>query len=74
LAVGGCERSTLGARSAVDTQKLALKDQRRRDSAVYRVADLLIKQPVSNAQVLKRELGISTGNARRYIHPSQTLG
>jgi hypothetical protein len=31
---------------------------------------LLIKQPVFNAQVPRRELGISTGNARRYVDPT----
>ena len=46
----------------------------RRDSAVHRVADLLIKQPVFNAHVLQRELGISTGNARRYVDPLADAG
>jgi Fic family protein len=41
----------------------------RRDSAVHRVADLLLRQPVFNALTLQRELGITTGNARRYIDP-----
>jgi Fic family protein len=41
----------------------------RRDSAVHRVADLLIRQPVFNALTLQRELGITTGNARRYVDP-----
>jgi Fic family protein len=41
----------------------------RRDSAVHRVADLLVRQPVFNALTLQRELGITTGNARRYIDP-----
>jgi Fic family protein len=41
----------------------------RRDSAIHRVADLLIRQPVFNAQLLQRELAITTGNARRYIDP-----
>ncbi|CAA0096175.1 putative protein [Mycolicibacterium vanbaalenii] len=41
----------------------------RRDSAVHRVADLLIKRPVVNARLLQRELDIRTGNARRYIDP-----
>lgn len=41
----------------------------RRDSAVHRVADLLIRQPVFDALTLQRELGITTGNARRYIDP-----
>jgi Fic family protein len=42
----------------------------RRDSAVHRVADLLLKRPVFNVQLLQRELGISTGNARRYVDRS----
>jgi Fic family protein len=46
----------------------------RRDSAVHRVADLLLKQPVFNAVVLQRELGITTGNARRYIDPLAQAG
>ena len=46
----------------------------RRDSAIHRVADLLIRQPVFNAVVLQRELGISTGNARRYVDPLVTAG
>lgn len=41
----------------------------RSDSAVHRVADLLISQPVFDAITLQRELGITTGNARRYIDP-----
>lgn len=41
----------------------------RRDSAVHRVADLIIRQPVFDALTLQRELGITTGNARRYIDP-----
>jgi Fic family protein len=41
----------------------------RRDSAVHRVADLLVRQPVFNAVTLQRELGITTGNARRYVDP-----
>ncbi|CAN5839515.1 Fic family protein [soil metagenome] len=46
----------------------------RRDSAVYRVADLLIKHPVFNAQFLQRELAIRTGNARRYVDPLVEAG
>lgn len=46
----------------------------RRGSAVHRVADLLIKQPVFNARVLQRELGISTGNALRYVDPLVDTG
>ncbi|MGU3292713.1 Fic family protein [Williamsia sp. M5A3_1d] len=46
----------------------------RRDSAVHRVADLLVRQPVFNAVTLQHELGITTGNARRYIDPLVTAG
>jgi Fic family protein len=46
----------------------------RRDSAVHRVADLLIKHPVFNARLLQRELGITTGNARRYVDPLTDVG
>ncbi|UGU31403.1 Fic family protein [Mycolicibacterium smegmatis] len=46
----------------------------RRDSAVHRVADLLIQHPVFNAQLLQRELGITTGNARRYVDPLTAAG
>ncbi len=46
----------------------------RRDSAIHRVADLLIRCPVINARVLQRELGISTGNARRYVDPLANAG
>lgn len=46
----------------------------RRDSAVHRVADLLIKHPVINAKFLQRELDIRTGNARRYINPLAEVG
>jgi Fic family protein len=46
----------------------------RRDSAIHRVADLLLRRPVINAQLLQRELGISTGNARRYVDPLTEAG
>jgi pimeloyl-ACP methyl ester carboxylesterase len=46
----------------------------RRDSAIHRVADLLLKRPVFNAQLLQRELDISTGNARRYVDPLTDAG
>ncbi|QZT59277.1 Fic family protein [Mycolicibacterium austroafricanum] len=46
----------------------------RRDSAVHRVADLLIKHPVFNARLLQRELGVRTGNARRYVDPLTDAG
>ena len=46
----------------------------RRDSAVHRVADLLIKQPVFNAQVLQRELGISTVSAYAFSTRARNSG
>jgi Fic family protein len=46
----------------------------RRDSAVHRVADLLIRQPVFDALTLQREVGITTGNARRYVDPLVAAG
>lgn len=46
----------------------------RRDSAVHRVADLLIKRPVVNAQLLKRELNIPMSNVYRYLDPLAELG
>jgi hypothetical protein len=46
----------------------------RRDSAVHRVANLLIKHPVFNARLLQGELGITTGNARRYVDPLTDVG
>jgi Fic family protein len=46
----------------------------RRDSAVHRVADLMIRQPVFNALTLQRELGVTTGNARRYVDPLVAAG
>jgi Fic family protein len=41
----------------------------RRDSAAWRVADLLLHYPVINVALLARELGISANNAPRYIQP-----
>ena len=52
----------------------AVKITARRDSAVHRVADLLLQRPVFNAQLLHRELGISTGNARRFVDPLTEAG
>jgi len=41
----------------------------RGDSAVWRVADLLLRHPVVNAALLARELGIQANNAPRYLQP-----
>lgn len=39
----------------------------RRDSAVWRIADLLMRRPVVNSAVLSAELGILVGNVPRYL-------
>jgi Fic family protein len=41
----------------------------RRDSTAWRVADLVMRRPVINAQLLIGELGISAKNVHRYIEP-----
>lgn len=41
----------------------------RRNSAVHRVADLLIKRPVVNAQLVSGQLGIAINNVYRYLDP-----
>jgi Fic family protein len=46
----------------------------RRDSAVWRVADLLICHPVVDARLLSRELEISARNTYRYIEPLVRAG
>ncbi|QKT06615.1 Fic family protein [Gordonia sp. X0973] len=46
----------------------------RSDSAIHRVADHLLIRPVFDAALLNRELGIRTGNARRYVDPLVEAG
>ena len=46
----------------------------RRDSAVWRVLDLLLRQPVVDSATLHRELGIPVGNASRYLVPLEEAG
>lgn len=46
----------------------------RRDSAAWRLADLLLRQPVVDAALVARELGISTANALRPIAPLVAAG
>ena len=41
----------------------------RRNSAVHRVADLLIKRPVVNAQLVSDKLNIPISNVYRYVDP-----
>lgn len=43
--------------------------QIRRDSAAWRLVDLLIRRPVLNAQVIAAELGVPVGNVHRYTGP-----
>lgn len=41
----------------------------RSDSAVWGLADLLLRRPVVNARVAAEELGLDVGNVHRYIKP-----
>jgi len=52
----------------------ASKITARRDSAVHRIADLLIKRPVVNAKLLTRELNIPMSNVYRYLDPLINTG
>lgn len=46
----------------------------RRDSAAWRVADLLVRQPVLDAATIAREVDITTGNALRALEPLVAAG
>jgi Fic family protein len=46
----------------------------RSDSAVWKVADFLIRRPVVNAPLLAQELGIESTNAHRYLNPLTDAG
>jgi Fic family protein len=48
--------------------------QARSDSAVWRLADLLLRRPVVNARVVAEELGLDVGNVHRYIKPLLDAG
>jgi Fic family protein len=41
----------------------------RSDSAVWRLADLLLRRPVVNARVIADDLGLDVGNVHRYVKP-----
>jgi hypothetical protein len=41
----------------------------RSDSAVWQIADLLLRRPVINTALLTEELGIESKHARRYLEP-----
>ena len=45
------------------------ESQRGRDSAAWKVADLLTRRPVVNAALLAQELDIEHRNAHRYVNP-----
>lgn len=46
----------------------------RRDAAAWRVADLLLRQPVIDAATVSREIGVAPGNALRALEPLLTAG
>jgi Fic family protein len=46
----------------------------RRDSAVWQIADLLLRRPVINTALLTEELGIESKHARRYLEPLSGAG
>nr|WP_244917545.1 Fic family protein [Mycobacterium shimoidei] len=62
-----------GRQLVADLQKIrgqwASKITARRGSAVHRVADLLIKHPVVNAQLVSDQLNIAISNVYRYLDP-----
>lgn len=41
----------------------------RSDSAVWRLAELILRRPVVNARVIAKELGLPVGNVHRYVKP-----
>ena len=46
----------------------------RSDSAVWQIADLLLRRPVINTTLLTEELGIESKHARRYLQPLSVAG
>lgn len=46
----------------------------RRDAAAWRVADLLLRQPVIDAATVAREIGVASGNAVRALEPLLASG
>ncbi|MGA9676824.1 MAG: Fic family protein, partial [Mycobacterium sp.] len=46
----------------------------RSDSAVWQIADLLLRRPVINTALLTVELGIDSKHARRYVEPLSEAG
>ena len=46
----------------------------RRDSAIWRLCDLVLRRPVVNARLVADELALPAGNVHRYIQPLVTAG
>ena len=46
----------------------------RSDSAIWQIADLLLRRPVINTALLAAELGIESKHARRYLEPLSAQG
>jgi hypothetical protein len=46
----------------------------RSDSAVWQIADLLLRRPVIDTALLTEELGIESKHARRYLEPLSGAG
>ena len=46
----------------------------RRDSAAWRLCDLLLRRPVVNARLVADELAIPAGNVHRYVQPLLAAG
>jgi predicted transcriptional regulator len=72
-------RAVANGRELVDELRLIRKSwqqsvKARSDSAVWRLADLLLRRPVVNARVVAEELGLDVGNVHRYIKPLLDAG
>lgn len=46
----------------------------RRDAAAWRLADLLVRQPVVDASLVQRELGATSANAQRALRQLAEAG
>jgi Fic family protein len=69
-----CFAAVANARRLVDDLRTVRSDWDRRiaaraDSTGWRLADLLLRRPVVDASVIAAELGVRTGNVRRYVEP-----
>ena len=67
-------RAVANGRELVDELRLLRQRWRqvvkaRSDSAVWRLADLLLRRPAVNARVIAEELSLDVGNVHRYVKP-----